>query len=146
MNRKDYIGRFWRNVTKGEKETDCWGWKGYFDTNNCPQISVEGRDEMASRLSYKIHYGDIPKGLFVCHTCDNPPCVNPKHLWLGTPKQNSEDRDKKGRRSCKISKDIANMIRKEYSLGGWSYTSIAEKFGIKQGTVGDILHNRIWKI
>jgi len=138
--------RFFKRIIKGNKEDDCWGWNGYTDSAGYPQLSDKGKEKMGSRISYKIFNGEFDNYLFVCHACDNPICTNPKHLWLGTAKDNSLDRDKKGRRKTKINKDIANKIREEYSNGGYIYTSIAEKYGIKQGTVGDILHNRIWKI
>ena len=137
--------RFLKNIIMGIDENDCWEWRGYLDTNGYPQLSDKGRERMCNRISYEIFKGKIPEGLFVCHSCDNPPCTNPKHLWLGTPKENIQDMFIKGRKKTKINIIIANLIRKEYKLGGWTYVNIAKKFGIKQGTVGDILHNRIWK-
>lgn len=138
--------RFLRNVIKGENENDCWGWKGYKDTNGYPQLSDKGKEKMGSRISYTIFNGGIGEDLCVCHSCDNPICTNPKHLWLGTHLENMRDRDLKGRRKTKINLIIANKIREEYKQGLYTYNTIADKYGIKQGTVGDILHNRIWKI
>ena len=138
--------RFFRKVIRGKDENDCWGWCGYTDTNGYPQLSDKGKEKMCSRVSYGIFKGGIPEKLFVCHSCDNPLCTNPRHLWLGTAKDNSRDMDLKGRRKTKINLEIADKIRKEYKGGSYTYNTIGEKYGIRQGTVGDILHNRIWKI
>jgi hypothetical protein len=86
--------RFWE---KADTSGECWEWTaGKFNTGY-GQFSVDGAPQLAHRFSYEMHYGKISDGLHVLHTCDNPPCVNPEHLWLGTQADNNEDRDKKGR-------------------------------------------------
>lgn len=74
-------------------ENGCWEWQGLRNKNNYGQVGHTS----AHRFSYEFYKSKIPKGICVCHTCDNPPCVNPNHLWLGTRKDNNDDRDKKGR-------------------------------------------------
>jgi hypothetical protein len=85
------------NKIEIDQHTDCWLWVG--GKNNLGYGFIRDGKKMrtAHRASYEEHLGPIPKGMCVCHSCDNPLCINPSHLWLGTRKQNTQDMMSKGR-------------------------------------------------
>lgn len=86
--------RFWSKV---KKTNSCWIWIGSVYSNGYGCFFVDGKNIGANRFSYKIHFNKLPRNLFVCHQCDNIKCVNPKHLFLGTQKDNLQDMVIKGR-------------------------------------------------
>jgi hypothetical protein len=102
MESKSLEQRFWEKVNKdgptmAHMITPCWIWKPYKDGNGYGMFSVNKINRLAHRVSFEINVKPIPFGMCVLHRCDNPSCVRPDHLWIGTQLENIADRDKKGR-------------------------------------------------
>lgn len=131
---ENLASRFHSKVTPlGEDE--CWIWGASCFPRGYGQIrNVSGHSPAvinAHRVAYLLHYGEHPGNLHVCHTCDNPPCVNPHHLFLGTPQENSDDKLTKGRDSVgqRIpDADAWEMLR--LWRGGMTQVAIAERFNL----------------
>ncbi len=98
LNRRTPIEeRFWRRV---QKTDTCWLWTGPKLPKGYGRLGSGGDSapvKLAHRYSWELHFGDIPDDREVCHTCDNPSCVKPEHLWLGTHAENQQDMSRKGR-------------------------------------------------
>jgi hypothetical protein len=143
-----HIERFWSKV---EKTGSCWVWTAGRDWDGYGNFWLHGANTRAHRYSWSLHNGEIPIGLCVLHRCDNPSCVNPSHLFLGTSADNSRDRDLKGRTarherhgSAKLKPRDIEYIRFFRSLG-LEHKTIADMFFVCQATVSHILNGRCWK-
>lgn len=86
-----------------KKTESCWIWMGGKGRSNYGKFMIGEKTSVASRVAYELFKGKLEENKYVCHTCDNPPCVNPEHLWLGTSSENQLDSIKKGRRKLKES-------------------------------------------
>jgi len=139
---------FWRHVNKTE---GCWLWTATVSRKGYGKFKVNRRTQMASRVAWLLCVGPIPDGLWVLHRCDNPPCVNPAHLFLGTSEDNVADRDAKGRvrhgetHPCaKLKASEVASIRSLHSEGA-SLWFLAGKFGVTSAHISDIVNGRKWK-
>lgn len=100
-----FVDRFWAKV---DRSGDCWVWTAYRNRNGYGQFWFNRSLHLAHRVSWILTNGSIPDGLCVLHQCDNPPCVNPAHLWVGTQVENIADRDAKGRQNHAAKTHCAN--------------------------------------
>lgn len=114
----------------------CWEWQGASYTNGYGVF----HGTSAHRWSYEYHKGTIPKGMLVCHTCDNPPCVNPTHLFLGTTKDNARDRDEKGRGRATLTNETVLAIYHSND----SAKVLANRYSTTQRNVWGIKSGRTW--
>lgn len=144
------IGVFWSNVIKSD---GCWNYKkidGKPPKKGYGYISFNGRKWPANRFSWMIHNGPIPDNLLVCHRCDNPACVRVDHLFLGTVKDNAQDKIIKGRSGVrsgfesKLTKitfeDAVNVVR--LAASGVRQFKIAQRFSITSSLVSRILNGQ----
>lgn len=145
--------RFFEKICKGKTPNDCWEWTAALQQGGYGKIGNKGRFLKAHRVSYKIHFGEIPEGILVLHKCDNPPCCNPKHLWLGTHRDNSIDMAKKGRNKTgeehphhKLTDLEVLRIRKKYKTGEYTHRDLGIEFNISQGHISDLVNFKKRKI
>ncbi len=166
--RLDLAYRLW---SKTDTTGSCWEYQGGRVRQGYGVLTERrGKSWRTHRLAYTLTRGPIPEGMFVCHRCDNPPCVRPDHLFLGTPKENSEDRDRKGRGASgdrsgmrkyasarlrvSLSKrgeghhgtkltdqDVRNIRDRFLSEGG---PALAREYGITRDQIYNIRQRRSW--
>lgn len=135
--------------------TDCWIWLGYCDRDGYGEFSIAYNNKQhvrAHRFSYEYFLGTIPENLQVCHKCDNPKCVNPNHLFLGTSQDNKNDSVNKKRHAYGIHQGgailndndvkqiIENILANKYS----SVLDISKEWNIHQSTVNNIINETRW--
>jgi HNH endonuclease len=155
--------RFWKYVDKASDPRGCWLWIGGSDSDGYGRFRGENSVMIrAHRFSWQLHRGQIPPGFEVLHTCDNPPCVNPLHLFLGTNELNVIDKVCKGRtargakcrtkklyfgesnwKSKLTSQQVADI--RELRRSGVGTTELARRFGVNRATIQRIVSGKSWK-
>lgn len=144
--------RFWSQI---DKSGDCWTWTGRKDKAGYGMMSIKKKGKRCNRFSWEIHHGPIPRGLYVCHSCDNPSCVNPAHLFLGNDADNMHDMIAKGRNKrigkkgethhmAKLTEQLVLDIRSEIAKDKKQY-ELAKQFNVGRCTISLISTNKIWR-
>lgn len=128
----------------------CWYWTGYMCKLGYGRILVGRSCKLATRVSYEVLKGDIPKGMYVCHSCDNPQCVNPDHLFLGTQTDNMIDMYQKGRHKIMAGESNGMSKLKEADVlvirsGQYSIRELADMYNISCSAVYRVLRNKTYK-
>ena len=153
---EEAVRRFWKRVNKG---LNCWQWLGCIVDGGYGQIRVDGKMLRTHRVSWEIENGPIPDNLVVCHKCDNPPCVCPEHLFLGTIADNNRDCIEKGRGAWAMSRE--SMVCGERSphaklhdedvrrirtmhRSGMSCVAIAKHYPVHPATISKITRRIKW--
>lgn len=149
--------RFWEKVNKDDPN-GCWIWTGATNDKGYGQIQRGDRGEgriSTHRLAWQLQHGPIPEGLDVCHECDNPPCCNPAHLFLGTHSDNMVDMYSKGRANKKprhgeqnhAAKLTADQVREIRLLcaKGMTQNAVAQQFGVSEAAIQKIVKRKNWK-
>lgn len=155
INLSQYEFKFWNRVFR-KIETECWDYIGRYtnDGYGCFDI-VDGSRILAHRLAYYLYYRIDPRNKLVCHTCDNPKCCNPNHLFLGDSQDNVKDSVKKKRHSSvilkgenrpgsKLKEEQIKEIRFKRSLG-FTLEMLAEEYNIDFTTIGQVVNYKTWK-
>lgn len=149
--------RFWAKVLK---TSGCWQWLGRPTKAGYGQLEIRRPDGsrgvlLAHRLSWEMHFGTVPDGMCICHHCDNPPCTNPDHLFLGTHADNMEDMRAKGRNfipagelgpAARLTASDIQEMRQRFRIGaGRGAAAAAETYGISQSHAHRILSGEKWR-
>ena len=146
---KNAIANFWARV---DQTGDCWLWTKYCNSDGYGQVWFNGRRESTHVLAWYFSNGTIPGGLHVLHKCDNPPCCNPSHLFLGTRLDNMRDCKDKGRRAITLGERNGNAKLTEVAVleikvllsKGMSQLAIADQFGVSRRLVSCIKTGKNW--
>lgn len=144
MKPENRIKRFFSKFTKKE---GCWEWEGGLTSTGYGCMKIDGKAKTAHRMSWELNVGPIPPGMFICHTCDNPKCVRPDHLFLGTPADNSADmvaklRNRRGtdHGRHKLTEDQVRFIRDSKLPSRY----LAKQFHIARSLIYTIKRRIIW--
>lgn len=138
---------FWAKVDR--KGEGCWEWGGGTSDSGYGYGHLHNRPMSAHVVAWTLTNGPVPKGLFVCHSCDNPPCVRPDHLFLGTPSDNSADMVAKGRARSprgtargKLTAEQVTSLRRRYAEGGVSTHQLAADVGVSAMVIWRVVNRK----
>jgi hypothetical protein len=144
--------RFWKKVDRASGESACWPWTGSVNKSGYGQINIEGSVYKCHRVALNLNEPAPSEDLYACHTCDNSRCCNPAHLYWGSAKRNTSDRDERGRRKgpagvahhkAKLNPDKVREIRRLANM--LTQRELAAVFGVAQGVIWNVIHRKFWK-
>ena len=143
---------FWSRVARSNSES-CWEWQGGKTPDGYGKAGHKHRNYLAHRLAWELTFGPIPEGLQVLHRCDNPPCCNPAHLFLGTHADNMRDMAAKSRRDshgeknnrAKLTVKQVLEIRERYIPDGSRNSVLAAEYGVCAATIGNVGKRETWR-
>lgn len=133
------IKNFWNKVTIPNDSSQCWTWKGAKGRKGYGQVNCDCKCLKAHRVSWELANGEIPDGLWVLHSCDNPACVNPNHLFLGTQHDNTQDMMNKKRQFHKLTHDQMEMACRKIIEGESTPQELANELGVSSKRISEII-------
>ena len=148
------VNRFWTHVDRSGGPEACWLWTGHIGENGYGITGIKGKGYKAHRVSYFIEHGRIDNDRLMLHRCDVRACVNPAHLFLGTPKDNSQDAVRKGRNTklygeqngkARLTRAAVLAIRRMCTKDGMLQKTAARRFGVSEATVSYVMGGVRWK-
>lgn len=126
--------------------TGCWVWEGATDGWGYGTLSLSGEQRGAHIVAYEVWVGPIEPGKILLHSCDNPPCINPAHLTQGTHRDNSKDRDNRGRSgSTVLTVEQVREIRRLRAETNLTLDQLGQQFGTSRDNVASIVYRKTWK-
>lgn len=149
--------RFWVRVEKTGGLDACWPWMGYRNPDGYGQVgsyTLAGKKRMflTNRVAWELTNGPIPEGKSILHSCDNPPCCNPRHLSPGTKLENNREAKRKGRKavgeksgSARLSHEQVNKIRERYATGDISQHALGREYGVTAMTINRLVRHISWQ-
>lgn len=142
---------FWNHVDKSSGPNNCWRWTKQIDALGYGRVAVptanykyRGDNVLTHRHAWTLIHGPIPKGMHILHSCDNPACCNPAHLFIGTHADNMRDRNLKGRQYSKITEAEVRKIRSSHAQGIYQ-TTLAKLYGLHVTQISLICRRKVWK-
>lgn len=157
--RATQVKRFWAKVAIKANDDECWEWLGSCDTHGYGNFFWNSKITVSSKIAWMYPNYVIPKGFEICHSCDNPACCNPKHLWLGTHQENMDDKMRKGRQgnikqavrrgeahpNHKLTQSQVDHIRQLYTQGNITLKALGELYDVDISSIHAIIKRVTWK-